>query len=53
MLVLKKKVPRPNVDEINGVPSYMTLKPQLMMAPAQGYPQLDTKPGARAARACA
>ena len=24
MLVFEKKVPRPNVDEINGVPSYMT-----------------------------
>ena len=22
--ILQKKVPRPNVDEINGVPSYMT-----------------------------
>ena len=24
MLVFEKKVPRPNVDKINGVPSYMT-----------------------------
>ena len=72
---LRKKVPRPNVDEINRVPSFLTphactqdprffshkllsksfeIKPQLMMAAATGLPSfVDTKPGARAARACA